>query len=52
MNGTCYASCPSGYAPVVETDTCVKCKDDCDLCDSKNISTCFVCNKPLLVYEN
>ena len=44
-------NCPQHHSPVSSNTTCFKCNDDCDLCNTKNKSDCFVCTKPNISYQ-
>ena len=51
FDSTCWTDCPAGTTPNNEKLTCLKCKDDCDLCQLDDDSKCLKCKKPKIAHE-
>ena len=47
----CYDVCPAGYATEFTTLECLSCQTGCDECDLDNVTECFRCLDPLVLYE-
>lgn len=47
----CWTECPGGTTPNNEKLTCLKCKDDCDLCQLDDDSVCLKCKEPQIAYK-
>lgn len=51
LEGTCYQTCPSGYASDSSSNTCTECTNPCETC-STSTSTCTSCVSPYKLLSN